>query len=251
MNGGGNKAEVRVFSGSAEMAAFMLKQWRETAAGAITARGFFCAALSGGKTPVDFYQLLAGLKDPALWDHTHIFLADERCVPQDNIDSNYHMLRTTFLDQTPIKDENVHPVAVEPSSAELSAARYEAELKSFFRLSRGTLPRFDLILLGIGEEGHTASLFPGTEAVREKERLTADVPLAGSRHDRITLTLPVINNSRNVIVLLRGENKAAIARRVIQVRDTSLPASLVSPGDGRLMFLLDEKAASELQNTRR
>ncbi len=248
MNPRRNPIDVHVFSGGDEMADFMLRTWCETAGDSIKARGFFCAALSGGKTPVDFYRRLAGLKEASFWDKTHIFLADERCVPPDHADSNYRLLRSTFLDKVPLPPQNAHPVPVNPSSPELSAVRYETELKTFFRLSSGMLPRFDMILLGVGEDGHTASLFPGSAAVNEMEHLAAHVLLGESKHNRITLTLPVINNAENVAVLLSGENKSETAKRVIEARDASLPASLVEPRDGRLMFLLDRMAALQLLN---
>ncbi len=251
MNPRRNPVDVHVFSGGDEMADFMLRTWCETAGDSIKARGFFCAALSGGKTPVDFYRRLAGLKETSFWDKTHIFLADERCVPPDHADSNYRLLRNTFLDSVPLPPQNTHPVPVDPSSPELSAVRYEIELKTFFRLSSGMLPRFDVILLGVGEDGHTASLFPGSAAVNEMEHLTAHVLLGESKHNRITLTLPVINNAKNVAVLLSGENKSEAAKRVIEARDASLPASLVEPRDGRLMFLLDRMAASQLSDLRK
>lgn len=248
MNSNGSRRDVRVFSDSREMSDFMLETWSEIAASSLGERGLFCAALSGGKTPVDFYLRLAGLKDASLWNNTHVFLADERCVPPDHTDSNYRLLRNTFLDKVPLPGLNAHPVQVEPSNPELSASRYEHELRTFFHISRGNVPRFDLILLGIGGDGHTASLFPGSAAVKEREHLTSHVLLGQKKHDRITLTLPVINNSRNVVVLLSGENKSGIARRVIEAREASLPAALVSPSEGRLLFLLDKEAASELIN---
>ncbi|MEJ2695825.1 MAG: 6-phosphogluconolactonase [Candidatus Sulfobium sp.] len=246
MNTGNNQTSVHVFPGGDEMADFMVQKWCETASLTIKRNGFFCAALSGGHTPVEFYNRLAGLEDISLWNNTHIFLADERCVPPDHDDSNYRLLRNTFLDRVPVPSQNIHAVPVEPSSAEVSAVRYELVLTDFFGLSRGMPPRFDLILLGIGEDGHTASLFPGSEAVKETEHLTASVPLDKRRHDRVTLTLPVINSARNVAVLLSGDNKCEIAERVIEARDASLPASLVRLRDGRLIFLLDSKAASKL-----
>ena len=233
------------------MAAFMVKKWSEIAGAAIKARGFFCAALSGGKTPVDFYLRLVELPDMTLWSKTHIFLADERCVPPDHADSNYCLLRKTFMDRVPLPPENAHPVPVDPPIPELSAARYESELKAFFRLSGNMLPKFDLILLGIGEDGHTASLFPGSEAVKEMERLTSYVLLGESKHNRITLTLPVINNAENVAVLLSGRGKSSIAKRVIESGDVSLPASRVRPDKGRLLFLLDREAASEFSDMRK
>lgn len=241
-------ADVRIVSGQDEMADVMLQTWMDIGSSAIKAHGFFCAALSGGKTPVDFYLRLPDIKDEAFWGRTHIFLADERCVSPDHPDSNYRLLRQTFLDVVSIPSQNIHAVPFEPSDPELSAARYESGLKTFFRLSGGMLPRFDLILLGIGEDGHTASLFPGSGAVQETEHLTASILLSESKHNRVTLTLPVINNAGNVVVLLRGDSKSLIARRVIEARDVSLPASLIKPSEGKLLFLLDKRAASELSS---
>ena len=251
MNAGGNPTDVRVFATEEEMNSFMLDTWFETAPDSIETRGFFCAALSGGKTPVGFYRRLAGLKDSPLWESTHIFLVDERCVPPEHADSNYRLLCDTFLEGVHISPKNIHPVPIDPVNYELSSARYEAQLKTFFGLSGGMLPRFDLILLGIGEDGHTASLIPGSLALKEKEHLTSYVPLGDSRHDRITLTLPVINNARNVTVLLSGTNKSGIAKRVIEGQDRSLPASHIKPRDGKLIFLLDRKAASGLSRIRK
>lgn len=246
MNSGGNQTDVRVFATGEEMSSFMLDTWLKTAPASIEKRGFFCAALSGGKTPVGFYRRLGGLKDSSLWESTHIFLVDERCVPPEHADSNYRLLRDTFLEGVHLPSENIHAVPIDPADYELSSARYEAQLKTFFGLSIGKLPRFDLILLGIGEDGHTASLIPGSLALKEEEHLTSYVPLGDSRHDRITLTLPVINNARNVAVLLSGANKSGIAKRVIEGKDRSLPASHIKPHDGRLIFLLDHNAASAL-----
>lgn len=248
MNSGGRHIDVHVFSGSDEMADFMLQIWCETVSNSIKKRGLFCAALSGGNTPVDFYRRLAGLKDPFFWEKTHIFLADERCVPLSHKDSNYRLLRDTFLNEVPLPPKNAHAVPIEPSNPQLSAARYESELTIFFRLPPGMMPRFDLVLLGIGEDGHTASLFPDSAALKEGKHPSSYVLLDEIRHNRITLTLPVINNSENVAVLLRGENKSEIARRVIETRDTSLPASLVRPVNGRLLFLLDAGAALRLND---
>lgn len=248
MNDHGGPIETHVFPDGGEMADFMVQTWCKTAFDSIRARGLFCAALSGGKTPVDFYHRLAGLKDASFWEKTHIFPADERCVPLAHIDSNYRLFRETFLDRISIPPKNAHPVPVEPSNPELSSTRYEVELRTFFQLSPGMLPRFDLILLGVGEDGHTASLFPNSAAVSEQEHLTSYTLLDKGSHDRVTLTLPVINNAANVTVLLLGDKKSQIARRVIGARDTSLPASLVMPRDGRLQFLLDRKAASKLSD---
>jgi 6-phosphogluconolactonase len=239
-------AEVRIFAQRGDLPEFMVKSWSDIMGNAIEQKGFFSAALSGGKTPHDFFLRLSLLEDRFYWDNTHIFLADERCVPLDSPDSNYGLIRSSLLGRTPIPAENIHPVAVDPDDPAASARKYEEELRYFFRLQPGDIPEFDFIHLGTGGDGHTASLFPGSNAVGETVRLCAPVLLDPGKHNRVTLTLPLINNAANVFMLVTGSAKAAVVKKVVEERDTSLPASLVRP-KGRLFYVLDEAAAAELK----
>ena len=240
---------VRIFKDSNEMTAFLVQNWREIADNAIAHRGFFAAALSGGTTPAYFYRRLAALKDSLPWDKTHIFLVDERVVPLSNRDSNFGMINSLVLSRVKIPRENIHAIMMNKSSPSNAAVRYEEELKRFFRLSRNELPVFDLISLGIGPDGHTASLFCGTPEsqppdVGQEIRLAVSVEHDNVTYARVSLTLPVINNATDVIFIVMGKGKAEIARRVISERDSGLPAARVAPSEGTLLFVLDSEAAS-------
>jgi len=240
---------IRVFKDKNEMTAFLVQKWREIADYAIARTGFFAAALSGGTTPADFYRGLAALKDSFPWDQTHIFLVDERFVPISDRDSNFGMINSLFLSRVKIPGTNIHAVIINESSPSKAAARYEEELKRFFKLTGTELPVFDLISLGIGLDGHTASLFPEapesqSPELRQKIRLAISVEYDHVRHARISLTLPVINNAANVIFVVTGERKAAIIKRVIKERQVVFPAAMVEPSNGTLMFVLDSEAAS-------
>jgi 6-phosphogluconolactonase len=237
---------ILVFKDYNSTAAFLLEKWREISSDAVRRRGNFAVALSGGETPRGFYRKLAGYKGDLPWDKTHIFLVDERFVPETDSDSNYRMIRETLLKDVPAPSQNIHPISTAGSDPSFSAQKYEGVLADFFGLSAGVLPEFDLIMLGIGRDGHTASLFPGSALLAEKRRL-AGVALPGhGKHDRITLTLPVLNNARNVIILATGSEKARVVRKALEKRDPGLPASLVRPGRGNLIILTDEEAASLL-----
>ncbi|MEI9476521.1 MAG: 6-phosphogluconolactonase [Deltaproteobacteria bacterium] len=240
------RQSVFVFENNDQISAFLIDQWREISGEAIRTRGVFSVALSGGETPISFYQRLAEDSQAFPWNKIHLFLADERFVPHDHPDSNYRMLRQTLLNKIDIPHENVHPVPVETLDLRSSAEKYEGELTRFFKLSPGQIPRFDFILLGIGEDGHTASLFPGSPAFTEERHLAAPVVLDQVRHHRVTLTLPVINQAENVLFLVTGENKARAMRKIIDSKDLSLPASRVRPGPGNLFFVLDREASSQL-----
>ena len=238
------KREVLIFQKIDELYDFLIKRWKEISGKAIKERGIFTVALSGGETPVEFYQRLSDSKNSFPWGRTHIFLADERFVPFDEPDSNYGMIKEALLRHIGIPAENIHSVHIY-KTPEISAKRYEEEIKTFFRLKEDKFPQFDLIILGIGEEGHTASLFPGDSALLETHRLTAAVHLDNERHERVTLTLPVINHTRNIIFLVLGESKAEIIKQILENPQSCLPVSRVRAENGRLFFLLD-KAASLL-----
>jgi len=239
------KREVLIFQKIDELYDFFIKKWKEISEKAIEERGIFTVALSGGETPVEFYQRLSDSKNSFPWGKTHIFLADERFVSFDEPDSNYGMIKEALLRHIAIPAENIHSVHIY-KTPEISAKRYEEEIKTFFRLKEDKFPQFDLIILGIGEEGHTASLFPGDSALLETHRLTAVVHLDNERHERVTLTLPVINHVRNIIFLVLGESKAEIIREVLENPQSNLPASHVRPASGEIFFLLDKEAGSLL-----
>jgi 6-phosphogluconolactonase len=242
-----NCANIYVFGNEGEISEFLLSVWRETAEAEIARKNFFTVALSGGTTPEGFYRRLAGLQERELWHRTHVFLADERLVPYNHMESNFGMMKALFLDQVGIRAANTHEVATGLVPPAKAAAVYEEEIRNFFTLSdKQDIPVFDMVLLGIGEDGHTASLFPGGTEITEKKRLAVAVKRDGEDFGRISLTLRVINKAKNVIFLVTGMRKAEILKRVIRDNDASLPASKVVPEGGRLILVLDRDAASLL-----
>ena len=236
-----HRENLFVFEREEDIAGFLIEHWAEVSRRAIGQKGFFAAVLSGGQTPIPFYKKMAEPGEEVGWDQTHIFLADERFVPLGHPDSNFRMLSETLFSRAPIPSSQVHPVPVEEATPEDAAVLYEKEIRKFFGPASGRFPCFDLILLGIGTDGHTASLFPGTPVLEARESLAAAVRLGEKRHSRITLTLPVLNESANVVFLARGKEKAGIVERVLR-RDPALPASRVRPVRGDLIFVLDSAA---------
>ncbi len=223
-------------------AAFIVAQARQ----AVAARGRFSLALSGGGTPRRAYELLAAppLAEQAPWDRVHIFWGDERCVPLDNPLSNARMARAAWLDQVPIPKNQIHPLdcALDPAAA---ARAYEAELREFFG---GQPPRLDLVLLGLGDNGHTASLFPGAPVLEEQARWAAAVYVSDQNLHRVTLTAPLLNQARQVAFLVSGSVKAAVVNEVLHgpYEPRRLPAQLIQPADGDLRWFLDLAAAAAL-----
>jgi len=216
----------------------------------LTETGRFSVALAGGSTPRALYELLAEsdgapIGGPGDWARIHLFWGDERHVPPDHPDSNYRMAREALLSKVPIPEGNVHRIRAELADASQAAEEYEADLRRFFALSAGALPRFDLILLGMGPDGHTASLFPGTSVLGEIERLIAAPWVEKFRTHRITLTPPVLNAAARVIFLVAGGEKAETLRAVLEgPRDPQrLPAQFVRPHRGELIWLVDRAAA--------
>jgi len=204
----------------------------------------FAVCLSGGSTPRRLYERLA---DPAVasrfpWIRAHWFWGDERFVPHDHPDSNYRMAREAFLSRVPIPDDNIHAVPTEGLSPEQAAAAYETTLKRFYgaEIIVPDRPLFDVTLLGIGEEGHTASLFPGQPALQETRRWAVAV-IGAKSEPRITLTYPALDSSRDVAFLATGEGKRDVVVRA-QAGDRTLPAAMVRPV-GRLHWFTDRAAA--------
>ena len=235
--------------GDAEWAALAgAARFAELAGEAIAARGLFTVALSGGSTPRRTYELLAGdedLRGRIDWPNVHVFFGDERMVPPEHPESNYRMANEALLSLVPIPPENVHRIdGVGDAAANASA--YEVELRGLFG---GTdWPRLDLVLLGMGEDGHTASLFPGTPALDESRLWVAPNWVEKLGAWRVTLTAPAINAARHVTFLVTGSAKAARLREVLSGgRDPSrLPSQLVRPPDGLLEWFVDDEAASAL-----
>ncbi len=236
-----------VFDAMPEMVAFAVNQIEQIAEEAIAGRGRFTAALSGGATPVELYTRL-GSEGRLPWDTTHVFLVDERFVPFSDPQSNYRMIRRTLLETAAIPAANVHPYMITDAGPDESAQLYERELRSFFGARTPALPRFDLVLLGIGEDGHTASLFPASPALQERQRLVLAIPPAETRVARLTLTFPVINAGRSIFFFVAGSNKANAVKGVAEEGDVRLPASHVRGDDGRLIVLCDKQAAALLSS---
>lgn len=238
--------DIHIFQDINEIADYVVERWAEIAGDEIKKKGYFSAALSGGKTPVPLYEKLAGIKTLP-WDKTHVFIVDERFVPYDSEDNNYHMISRVLLRHVNITPKCVHPIMTSGLSPETSAIRYEKDLLSYCKSTRTAMPQFDLTLLGIGDDGHTASLFPGTAALKEREHLAVAVLASDNAiKERITLTFPVINNSKNVYFMVEGEKKASIIRNIIEETDCPLPAAMVNPQKGKLSFLLDKDAGALL-----
>ena len=212
--------------------------------------GRFTVALSGGSTPTALYALLATTeyRNRLDWSRVHLFWSDERCVPPDHPESNFRMVQESLLSKVEIPRENIHRMAGE-KNPQAAAADYENELRRFFNLAQDGLPRFDLIYLGLGEDGHTASLFPGSAALSESQRWVATAYVEKLNAHRLTLTLPVINAAAQITFLVSGASKRAVVKQVLGAGagSSNFPAAKVSPADGKLTWLITEDAAGDLQ----
>jgi 6-phosphogluconolactonase len=213
--------------------------------------GGFNIALSGGSTPRALNELLATSPYRSLvdWSKIHFFWGDERLVPPDDAESNYRMARETLLSHVPVPDIQVHRIPTELGDPEAVAAAYEEELQRVFQLSPGQLPQFDLIFLGMGPDGHTASLFPHTAGLEVTDRLVIANYVPRLAAHRITLTAPVINYAAVVVFLAAGSDKAAALAKVLEgpLDPDEFPAQRISLVDGDLYWLVDRAAAAELR----
>ncbi len=242
---------IRLFDDPEALSQGAAEYFVKVAREAVAARGRFSVALSGGGTPRRTYELLGQppFRDKTPWDQTHIFWGDERCVAPDDHRSNARLAREALLSHVAIPADQVHPMDCRPSPA-AGARRYEALLQGYFA---GGDPCFDLILLGLGENGHTASLFPGDPVLREAKRWVAEVYVAEQDLYRLTFTAALINRAAVVAFLVAGAAKAAVVRQVIAgPRDSErLPAQLIHPESGELYWFLDKAAAEELNSAGR
>ncbi len=216
---------------------------------ALRARRRFTLSLSGGSTPRRLYESLVGAEID--WARTQVFFGDERCVPPEHADSNYRMAREALLSKIAIPEKNVHRIRTEDADPERVAKAYEQELQAFFKLRPGELPTFDLVLMGMGPDGHTASLFPGTTALSEEVRLAVAPFVEKLGSWRVTLSAPVFNHARTALFLVAGEDKAAALQGVLEGEHPAeeFPARLIKPTAGELLWWVD-KAAAKLLTSR-
>jgi len=241
-----DRAELRVLDTAAELFRTAAREFVSLASQAVKDKGRFCVALAGGSTPKRLYSLLAGGEVEAVpWDRTYFFFGDERHVPPDDPESNYRMVNEAMFSKAPVPPGNVLRIHAE-KDATLAAQEYEETLRKFFDLTPDQVPRFDLILLGVGPDGHTASLFPGSAALDETKRLVVVNWVEKFKTDRITFTFPVLNNAAFVMFLASGADKASILHEVFDNPAAGLPSQKVRPEHGRLVWLLDRPAAASL-----
>lgn len=245
--------EIRTLTTPQELFAAAAEEVVRAANDAVAQRGRFTIALAGGSTPKSLYNLLATNARTTLpWDRMFFFWGDERHVPPTDPESNYRMVEEAMLSKVPVPPGNVFRIKTENPEAAAAAEDYEKAIRKFFGLEPGQFPRFDLILLGMGPDGHTASLFPGTAALQEKSRLVVANWVEKMKTHRISLTLPVLNEARCVTFLVSGTDKAPALKAVLEenVPSEQYPAKLVKPSDGKLIWLIDRAAASQLTGTK-
>jgi 6-phosphogluconolactonase len=213
---------------------------------AIAKTGRFTVALSGGSTPRSLYSLLANAHADFDWRHTFLFFGDERHVPPTDGESNYRMVNEALLEKISIPAGNVFRVQAENPDASAAAAEYETRMRDFFNIKPGQFPVFDLILLGLGSDGHTASLFPGSAGLNDQTHLVIANWVEKFRTNRISFTYPVLNHAHEVMFLVSGAGKSAIVHEILEGnRQPPYPAQLVQP-EGQLYWMLDAAAAANL-----
>lgn len=240
-------AELKVVPDAAALSHAGAEEFSCCALTAIAERGRFCVALSGGNTPRGMNaELAAQSKDSLPWDKIFVFFGDERHVPPEDSESNYRMARESLLSKVPIPEENVHRILAElPGPA--AAVQYEMDMRTFFQAPAGAWPRFDLVFLGLGDDGHTASLFPGSPALKEQSRIVVANWVEKFNAYRITLTYPVLNHAEQVAFMVSGRSKAQILKAILSSSPLcSYPAQCVRPKDGKLLWIVDKDAAGLL-----
>jgi len=241
--------EVHIFQDLRELALEAVDLFAWLGGQAISKTGRFHVALSGGSTPETLYSTLVTGHGPQVdWSKVHFFFGDERCVPASHSESNFGRANASLFLPLQIPPAHIHPMNGE-ENPDTAAREYEKTLATVFNVSHDQLPRFDLILLGLGQDGHTASLFPGTVAVNGGQRWVVPGRSPSGIHARLTLTLKVINHAAVILFLVAGPDKAPVTRAILEpaTADTSTyPASLVRPEQGRALWFLDEAASSEL-----
>jgi 6-phosphogluconolactonase len=243
--------EVRILADGAAIARRAAELIVDAVTAAVRERGAFTISLAGGSTPKALYTLLAtdpGFNSRMPWDKTQFFFGDERHVPPDDPDSNFRMASESMLSKVSLKPEQVYRIKGEYEDTEKAALEYEQTLRSYFKVSPGQLPRFDVVLLGMGDEGHTLSLFPGTKALHDNGRLVMSNWIGKLYTQRVTITAPVANNSGLAVFMITKADKALALKGVLEgpFEPEQLPSQLIQPKNGKLLWLLDTTAASKL-----
>jgi len=243
--------EIRILEDGAAIAKRAAQEFVQAAASAVREKGCFNVVLAGGSTPKALYSLL--VNDPTLrsqvpWDKIHLFFGDERHVAPDHPDSNFRMATETLISKSPLKPEQVTRIKGEYPDADRAALEYEKALREYFKLKDGEYPRFDLVLAGMGNEGHTLSLFPGTKALHADGRIAVRNWVGKLYAERITLTAPAASNAAQIIFMVTGADKAPALKAVLEgpYEPEQLPAQLLQPKNGKLLWLVDTAAGSML-----
>lgn len=241
---------IRIFPDVAAIAQHAANIFVNAAKQAVKERGVFRVAMAGGSTPKTLYALLVSepFRSQLSFDKMQLFFGDDRHVPPDHPDSNYRMVSENFVSKTPIRPEQVFRMKTELQDTEKAALEYEQTLKTQFALKPGELPRFDLMMLGMGNEGHTLSLFPATTALRDNGRLVVRTWVGKLYTERITCTAPVANNSAAVLFMIAGADKAPALKAVLEgpYEPDQLPTQYIKPANGKLIFLVDSAAGGML-----
>jgi len=243
--------EIRILTDGATIAKRAAQEFVQAAAAAVREKGSFDVALAGGSTPKALYSLL--VNDPALrsqipWDKMHLFFGDERHVGPDHPDSNFRMATEAMISKSPLKPQQVTRIKGEYPDTKQAALEYEQALREYFKLKDGEYPRFDLLLAGMGNEGHTLSLFPGTKALHADGRIVVRNWIGKLYTERITLTAPAASNSAEIIFMVTGADKAPALKAVLEgpFEPEQLPAQLLQPQNGKLLWLVDAAAGTML-----
>ena len=243
--------DVVIFPDAASLTKRAADEFVKSVNEAIAEKGSFTVALAGGSTPKALYSLLT--EDPAYsskiaWQKMHFFFGDERHAPPDNSESNFHMANQTLFSKGLVKPEQITRIRGEYADTEKAALEYEQALRAYFKLRDGEYPRFDLVLLGMGEEGHTLSLFPGTKALHATNRVVVRNWIGKLYTERITLTVPAANQAKRVIFSVTRDDKALALKAVLEgpYEPEQLPAQFIQPVNGSLLWLVDQAAGSKL-----
>jgi 6-phosphogluconolactonase len=239
------KPEVKVFTNLEELSRAAARQFEELSNARAQENKNFSAALSGGSTPARLYELLASPNRTIPWDRVHLFQVDERCVPPDHPESNYKMIRAALLQHIAIPAPNFHRMEAEKADRDAAARQYAEEMARELHPGTGEWPRIDLVFLGMGSDGHTASLFPGSPALTERDLWVRPNYSERLNSFRLTLTYPVLNAAAQVIFLVAGADKAETLRNVLSgsTQELGFPAQGIRPLNGQLSWYLDEAAA--------